>query len=149
MKMLLGAAAMAILFSAGSVSADPYKDYTPQKGAWTVTAIHVDPNHVDDYLTGLKSTWAAGQEAAKKRGIIDSYSVLVKMDGEGPGVNVLLMTHYPSLANMEPDRARDTAMMAEAQAAMSREKGEAMVAGFDKYRTFVGDGLYVAMDMAK
>ena len=53
------------------------------------------------------------------------------------------------MANLEPDKARDQAMQAEAEAAMSKEKGEALVSGFDKYRTFIGDGIYKPVDLGK
>jgi hypothetical protein len=57
--------------------------------------------------------------------------------------------HYPSLANLEPDKARDQAMMAEARAAVSKDKEDAIVAGYDKYRTFVSDEIWTGVDYPK
>jgi len=150
MKIIVGAACAAAAIAMASVGwTEPYKDYTPQKGAWQVQEVHVDPNHIDDYLTGLKATYIPSQEIAKKHGIIDSYLILVRMDAGGNGDNVMLVTHYPSLAGLEPDKARDQAMEQENYAAVSKEKGESMVAGFERYRTFVRDGYWQVMDLGK
>jgi hypothetical protein len=48
----LGAAA--ITFASTPATAKQYVDYTPQKGFWDINAVEVDPNHIDDYLTGLR-----------------------------------------------------------------------------------------------
>jgi hypothetical protein len=150
MKLMFGAAcAVAAVSLATAGWADPYKEYTPQKGAWQVQEIHVDPNHIDDYLVGLKSSYVPNQEMAKKHGLIDSYLVLVRMDSGGGGANVMLVTHFPSLSALEPDKARDQALLAEALARMSKEKGEALTNGFDKYRQFVGDGFWQVQDFGK
>jgi hypothetical protein len=150
MKLLMGAVCTAAAASlAISAFADPYKDYTPRKGAWQITEVHVDPNHIDDYLTGLKTTWVQGNELAKKHGIIDDYQVMVRMDAAGGGANVLLAQHYPSLAALEPDQARDEAIRKEGLAIVSKEKGEAMVAGYEKYRSFVGDGFWTSVEFPK
>ena len=53
---------------AGAASAEPYTDWTPQKGLWHITTVKVDPSHIDDYLVGLKKTWVPGEEIAKKHG---------------------------------------------------------------------------------
>ena len=45
--------AVTATFVVGGVAmAKQYTDYMPQKGIWEITAVEVDPNHVDDYLTG-------------------------------------------------------------------------------------------------
>lgn len=144
--------ALALCASAGlatTVAAEPWTDWTPTKGATEVMTLKVDPNHIDDYLTGIKTSLVPSQEIAKKHGLIDDFMVLVRMDSSGGGANVMFVTHYPSLAAMEPDKARDQAMEQENYAVMSKEKGEALVGGFDKYRNFVGDGFWQVMDMGK
>jgi hypothetical protein len=143
------ACAAAILAVAGAGRTEPYKDYTPQKGVWQVQEVHVDPNHIDDYLTGIKTSLIPTQEVAKKHGLIDNSMVLVRMDSNGGGANVMFVTHYPSLAALEPDKARDQAMEQESLAILSKDKGAALVAGFEKYRTFVGDGFWQVMDMGQ
>src|SRR5665213_4154817 len=150
MKLFLGTACAVTAVSLASVGwAEAYKDYTPQKGAWQVQEIHVDPNHIDDYLVGLKSSLIPGQEIAKKHGLIDSYLVLVRMDSGGNGANVMLVTHFTSLNALEPDKARDQAILQENLAVLSKDRGLALTNGFDKYRTFVRDGFWQVMDMGK
>jgi hypothetical protein len=123
----------------GPAQAEPYVDYTPQKGVWHVTTLKVDVNHTDDYLTGLKSTWIPFEQVAKAHGVIDFWQVRVKLnpaDGQG---DVQLIEHIPNLALKEPDRARDQAMVREVYAAVAKAKSDAKTDDFDKYRTFVAD----------
>jgi hypothetical protein len=54
--------------------------------------------------------------------------------------NVLIMTHSPTTATMDPDQTRDQAVEKEIYQAFSKEKGDAAVRGYEKYRTFVDTG---------
>ena len=54
--ILSAAGALAVACVSTPCAAEPYVDYTPQKGYWSINAVEVDPNHVDDYLTGLRSS---------------------------------------------------------------------------------------------
>jgi hypothetical protein len=149
MNNFIGALCLgASLTLAGTALAEPYVDYTTSKGVWEVQAVKVDPNHLDDYLTALKAGWVVGEEIAKKHGVIDQYAVRVKLNS-GAGANVLLVQHYPALSGLEPDRARDVAMMKEARAAVSKEEQAKATAGFDKYRTFVSDEFYTNIEYPK
>jgi hypothetical protein len=149
MKLTKGALALSagLGLSAAAV-AEPYVDYTPRTGVTEVQMMKVDPNHIDDYLTGLRHEWVAGQELAKRHGVIDSYQLMVKMNAGG-GPNVVLISHYPSMANLEPNKERDMAMRKEGLAMIPKEKSDADVAGFEKYRTFVSDDYWVAVDFNK
>ena len=149
MKHFAVAGACALFLAAGAASADPYVDYTPQKGVWDVTAIKVDPNHIDDYLKGLKAVWVPGEEIAKKHGVIDQYFVMVKANATGGDANVLLGQHYVSFAMMDPDKKRDVAMQKEGEAIVSKDAQASTVSGFDKYRSFVGEDLWVPMEFTK
>lgn len=147
-KLITLAAAAAGLSMAGAAFAEPYVDWTPQKGAWEVTTIKVDPSHIDDYLTGLKKGWAPGQEIAKAHGVIDQYMILVKLNS-GAGANVQLIVHYPSLSMLEPDKARDQAIEKETEAKVSRDTSDKAIAGYDKYRTFVSDEIWTEAQFTK
>jgi hypothetical protein len=149
MKLGLSALVLGVgLGFAGVSAAEPWTDYTPQKGATEVVMLKVDPNHIDDYLTGIKKTWVAGQEMAKAHGIIDSYNVVVKLNAQA-GANVALITHYPSLANLDPDKTRAQAMIAEARKQMSDADARKMTDGYDKYREFVSDDIWTAVEYPK
>jgi hypothetical protein len=139
----------AALGLASAAAAEPYVDYTPQKGVWHVTTVKVDPSHVDDYVTGLKKSWEPGEAIAKKHGLIDSYQIMVKLNSSDGQGNVLLIEHYPSIASLDADQARDQALRNEFLAAVPKTQGEAMVAGFDKYRTFVGEDYWTEMTFTK
>ena len=150
MKSLLAAGACALaLACAVPASAKQWVDYSPQKGYWEVTYVKVDPNKIDDYLTGLKATWVPGEEIAKKNGLIDDYQVMVNATPANGGANVIFCVHYLSFVSMDPDKKRDRAMDKQFEAAVPKTKSDAAVANFDKYRTFVGDDIYVPVDFAK
>jgi hypothetical protein len=142
---LLAAGLLAISVPALS---EPYVDYTPQKGYWQINAIEVDPNHVDDYLTGLRQSQVSGFEVLKRRGMIDDYKFMVRNGYVKGSPNVIIMTHSPTSANLDADKARDKAIEKEMYAAFSKKQGETAVAGYEKYRTFIDDAQWTAMDMA-
>lgn len=150
MKKITGGflAATALLYSSSAFS-EAYVDYTPQKGYWQITAMEVDPNHVDEYLTGLRRSQVTGFDVLKKRGLIDDYRFLVRNGYVKGSPNVLIMTHSPTSNNLDADKARDQAIEKEIYAAYSKEEGKAAVAGYEKYRTFVDDGMWTDMVMAK
>src|ERR1700733_10365658 len=93
-KIALGIIAAA--FTTSAAGADPYKDYTPEKGVWQVTTVKVDPNHIDDYLVGLKRALIPSMESAKKHGVIDDYFVMVNPNESDDSGNVLIGQHYVS-----------------------------------------------------
>lgn len=141
-----GAAALALLLPA---AAEPWVDWAPQKGFYSVTAVKVDPNHIDDYLTGLRKGWLPGEELAKKNGMIDHYEILVNVNAAGGGANVLLVEHMPSFALLDPNKKRDQDMQKAMEAQMPKAQSDAMVSGFDKYRTFVGNDMWQTIDLTK
>ena len=147
--IILPIATVAVALYASAAWAEPYVDYTPQKGAWHVTVLKVDPNHIDDYVTGLQKTWVPGEELAKKHGLIDAYQIMIKVnaaDGQG---NVLLREHLVNMGTLEPDQTRDQAIEKEAYAANPKTAQQAQDHEFDKYRTFVGDDYWQVVTPGK
>jgi len=132
-----------------AASAEPWVDWSPAKGVYSVTAIKCDPNHIDDYLTGLKKSWVPGEEYAKAHGMIDSYEVMVKVNAAGGDANILLIEHLPSFAMLDPNKKRDQEMEKAMLAQMPKDKSDAMVAGFEKYRTFVGEDMWQPVEFTK
>lgn len=142
--------AVTATFVVGGVAiAKQYVDYTPQKGVWEINAVEVDPNHVDEYLTGLRKSQVPAFEVLKKRGVMDSYKFLVRTGYAKGTPNVLIMTHLTSAAMLDPDKDRDEAIEKEILATFSEEQGKAAVAGYEKYRQFLDDGMWTEMVMAK
>jgi hypothetical protein len=143
----LGAAAIA--FGSGSAAAKQYVDYTPQKGYWDINAVSVDPNHLDDYLTGISKSLIPVFETLKRRGVIDEYRFMSRIGYVRDAPNVLIMTHSKSTGVMDADRARDQAIEAEINAAFSEAQQDAAVAGYEKYRTFIDNAQWVDIKMGK
>lgn len=144
---VLGAASIA--FASAPAVAKQYVDWTPQKGYWDVTAVEVDPNHIDDYLTGLSKSLIPVYETLKRRGLIDEYKFMSRIGHARGHPNVLLMTHSKTTGVLDADRERDQAVEAEINAAFSEAQQDAAVAGYEKYRTFVGNSQWVDIKMGK
>jgi hypothetical protein len=150
MKWVLGLAASAAALGVfHAANAEPYVDYTPKKGAWEVQTMAVDPNHVDEYLTGLKKTMVPVLEIEKAHGTIDRYSFMVKLNPNGGGANIMIVQHYPSLAAMDPDKARDQMIEKEIYANLPKADEEKKVAEYEKYRKFLSDELWTDVEMGK
>jgi hypothetical protein len=148
--MTLAALAAALTFGAATPAfSEPYVDYTPQKGYWQITAMEVDPNHVDDYLTGLRQSDMPSFQVLKRRGLIDDYKFIVRNGYVKGSPNVLIMTHSASLASLDADRARDQAVQKEIEGLFSKDRSMAAVAGYEKYRTFIDDGQWTDIVMTK
>jgi hypothetical protein len=147
--VLSAACALSVACVSTPCSAEPYVDYTPQKGYWAITAVEVDPNHVDDYLTGLRSSQVSAFDVLKRRGLIDDYKFMVRTGYVKGAPNVLIMTHVPNTALDDPDQARDQAVQKEIYSVFSKDKGDAAVRGYEKYRTFIDTGNWQTMVMGK
>jgi hypothetical protein len=68
--------------------------------------------------------------------------VLVNTSGADSGPNVVLMTHIPSAAALEPNKERDKRLEAETRKLIAEKREDELVAGYEKMRTFVDDGLW-------
>jgi hypothetical protein len=147
--IVLGALGAAIAFAATPAIAKPYVDYTPQKGYWDINAVEVDPNHVDDYLVGLRRSLVPTFETLRKHGVLDDYRFLTRNSYSKGSPNVLIMTHAPSNAVLDADKERDQAIDREIEAAFSKAQSDAAIAGYEKYRTFIDDAQWTDVVMSK
>jgi hypothetical protein len=141
--------AVAIAYASVPAAAKPYVDYTPQKGYWDINAVEVDPNHVDDYLTGLSKSLVPVYETLKRRGLIEEYRFVSRIGYVKGSPNVLLMTRSKTTGIMDADRERDQSVEAEINAAFSEAQQDAAVAGYEKYRTFIDNGQWIDIKMGK
>jgi hypothetical protein len=141
--------AVAIAYASVPAAAKPYVDYTPQKGYWDINAVEVDPNHVDDYLTGLSKSLVPIYETLKRRGLIEEYRFVSRIGYVKGSPNVLLMTRSKTTGVMDADRERDQSVEAEINAAFSEAQQDAAVAGYEKYRTFIDNGQWIDIKMGK
>ena len=72
-QLVISAAAavsMAAFCAPASAEMQLYKDYEPSPQVVEMTTVQVDDGQFETYLEGLKSTWIASNEVAKKLGII-------------------------------------------------------------------------------
>jgi hypothetical protein len=134
---------------AGSALAARWDNYAPSKEAWNVTMLHVQPDKIDAYLNGLRTVWLPAVELAKKQGRLVDYKILVNKDAGTAGANVIIIEENTSWAEAAPNRARDLAFRAELQKAIPAQKRQIEVEDFDKYRQFVGEGDYWAVQYIK
>ena len=149
MKTIALCALGAVALAATPAPAKPYVDYTPQKGYWDINAVEVDPNHVDDYLTGLSKSLIPVFETLKRRGLIDQYKFMSRTGYVKGSPNVLILTHSQSYATLDAERERDLAIEREINAAFSEAKQDAAVAGYEKYRTFIDNAQWIDIEMKK
>lgn len=148
-RILSALAVATTLVLAGTAHAKEYVDYGYGKGIWEITQVEVDPNHVDDYLSGLKQSEVPGFDIMKKHGIIDDYSFSVK-DGYTKGMpNVVIAVHFVNAEGLMPDQARDQMLDKEINATMSEQAGKAAIAGYEKYRTFIDTSTWMDVTFKK
>ena len=89
----------------------PYVDYDVSTSIQSVSTVRVHANMIDYYLEGIRGTWVASSEAAKKLGQIESYSVYVSELPLSGDFNVVLVTRVKSAADLEPSKERYDAFM--------------------------------------
>ena len=143
----LGAASIA--FASMPAAAKQYVDYSPQKGYWDINAVEVDPNHIDDYLTGISKSLVPVFETLKRRGVIDEYKFMSRVGYVKNSPNVLILTHSKSMGVIDADRERDLAIESEINAAFTEAQQDAAVAGYEKYRTFLDNAQWIDVKMGK
>lgn len=123
-------ASMALLLALGVAQPafaqlKPYVDYDVSTSISSVSTVRVHANMIDYYLEGIRSTWVASNEAQKKLGHIESYSVYVSELPLSGDFNVVLVTRVKSAADLEPNKERNDAFMkawGEANEKMTQDK---------------------------
>ncbi len=140
MRKMIVLAALAALGLAGNASAvEIFKDYVPSKAVWNVTMVKVDPNHIDDYLGGLRQSWMTGCAAGKTAGTLEDCFIYVSETAAGGPFNVMLVQKFTSAGAMDPDEARYTAFMTEMRKGLEKAKQDELVQTYEDFRTFWGE----------
>jgi len=60
--------------------------------------------------------------------------------------NVIFCVHHVSFADLDPNESRDRELDKETNSLLPKARSDAMAAQFNKYRTFVGDEIYIPVD---
>jgi hypothetical protein len=111
MKILFAIAAAISITYPVSAQLKPYEDYTVTDSVLNVTTVKVKENMVDDYLQGLRQTWAASNAVAKRLGQMKDYRVYVSELPNGGDFNVVLVTEFANTSDLAPNKARYEAFM--------------------------------------
>ena len=92
---------------------EPWKDYSLSEPVWSITTIKVHSNMDDAYLEGLKKTWVASNDVAKKLGQIEEYHIYRSDLGESGSFNLMLVVKFKNNEMLGPNKARYEAFMKE------------------------------------
>ncbi len=112
MKTGILAIGLAVALSApAAAQLKQYQDYTVSDSVWNVTTVKVKANMIEDYLQGLRNTWVASNEVAKRLGHMQSYNVYVSDMPNGGDFNVILVTKFANTSDLAPNKARYDAFM--------------------------------------
>ena len=107
------AAVAAISFSAPALAQlEQYRDYTVSDSVSRVTTVRVHANMLEYYLEGIRGTWVASNEAAKRLGQLHDYHVYVSDLPSSGDFNVVLVVNFANTSDLAPNRARYDAFMA-------------------------------------
>ena len=112
-NMIVLALSMALGSTAAFADLEPWKDYTVSDSVWQVTTIKVHSNMDDAYLEGLKKTWVASNEVAKKLGQIEDYHIYRSDLPESGSFNLMLVVKFKNNEMLAPNKARYEAFMKE------------------------------------
>jgi hypothetical protein len=149
LTLIAGLTGLTMAALASPAAAKEYVDYSFGKGIWEVNQIEVDPNHVDDYLVGLKQSQVPGFEVMKRHHLIDDYWFMVRNGYTEGHASVLIGVHFVNADALAPDQARDQMIEKEIEAGLSDAQSKAAVAGYEKYRKFIDDGTWLTIDFKK
>ena len=112
MKAYLLAAGLAVVLSAqASAQLKQYTDYTVSDTVSNISTVKVKENMVEDYLQGIRNTWVASNEVAKRLGQMQSYNVYVSDMPNGGDFNVILVSTFANTSDLAPNKARYDAFM--------------------------------------
>ncbi len=117
----------------------PWKDYTESDAVWSVTTVKVHSNMSDAYLEGLKSTWVASNEVAKKLGQIEEYNIFRSDLPESGNFNLLLVVKFKNTEMLAPNKARYDAFMKEWGEERSKKSTETSQRAYPAMRDITGE----------
>ncbi|MBV8740233.1 MAG: hypothetical protein JOZ12_00535 [Sinobacteraceae bacterium] len=135
--------AMGFIFASGVAFADlePWKDYSLSDNVWQVTTIKVHSNMDDAYLEGLKQTWVASSELAKKLGQIEEYHMYRSQLPDSGDFNMLLVVKFKNDEMLGPNKARYQAFMKEWGAERNKRTTEKAQKDYPGMREITGEYL--------
>ena len=97
---------LAMFATPASAQLQVWEDYEASDSVWIVTHVDLDPGTMGIYLEGLKSTWIAGNEVAKKLGQIKDYAIYSNQFGAADEFDLVLVVEMESTDDIAPNRQR-------------------------------------------
>ena len=111
MKKTLAFALAVALSAPASAQLKLYTDYTVSDSVSNVSTIKVKENMIEDYLQGIRGTWVASNEVAKRLGQMKDYHVYVSDLPSSGEFNVMLVANFANTSDLAPNKARYDAFM--------------------------------------
>jgi hypothetical protein len=137
-KLGLVVVILAVIATLAFADLTPWKDYEVSDSVWSVTTIKVDPNMDDAYLEGIKQTWVASNEVAKKLGQIQDYKIFRSDLPQSGEFNLALVVIFKNTADLAPNKARYEAFMKEWGEARNKETTEFAQKNYPAMRKITG-----------
>ena len=111
MKQLLAFGLAVALSAPAAAQLKPYQDYTVSDTVANVSTIKVKENMIEDYLQGIRNTWAASNAVSKQLGQMKDYHVYVSDLPNSGEFNVMLVATFANTSDLAPNKARYDAFM--------------------------------------
>ena len=92
----------------------------------------------DAYLEGIKKTWVASNEVAKKLGQIEEYAIYRSDLPQSGDFNLLLVVKFANTADLAPNKARYEAFMKEWGEAQAQETSDYAQQNYPAMREITG-----------
>lgn len=141
MKKLLAVALAMALTAPAAAQLKPYQDYTVSDSVSNVSTIKVKENMVEDYLEGIRNTWAASNAVAKKLGHMQDYHVYVSDLPNSGEFNVMLVATFANTSDLAPNKARYEAFMRDWGNANEAQTRSTTTNVYPNIRTITGEYL--------
>jgi hypothetical protein len=136
---LLAVIALAIVSATSMARLTPYEDYTVSDTVSQVSTIRVKANMMDHYLEGIRDTWVASNEVAKRLGHIQDYEIYISDLPNSGDFNLLLVTIFANTADLAPNQERYKEFMREWGDANEEKSEEVSTTVYPDIREITGD----------
>jgi hypothetical protein len=136
---LLAVIALAIVPATAMARLTPYEDYTISDTVSQVSTIRVKANMMDHYLEGIRDTWVASNEVAKRLGHIQDYEIYISDLPNSGDFNLLLVTIFANTADLAPTQERYKEFMREWGDANEEKSEEVSTTVYPDIREITGD----------
>lgn len=146
MKHVLRTLSLALLVASTTVSfAQEEPDSYTAGSVYRVTMVRTEANSQQKYLEQLAQVWVPMMEAAKKEGLIKSYTILTGAFSNESDYNVMMLTEFENMAALDENPEREAKWKAVRDRVRNAKGGKAAVdavqESYHGMRTMVGNKL--------